>query len=191
MDFSEVERFAKHFDDPTRDAWQRPAEVIRLLEIVPGQKVVDLGAGTGYFVPHLAKAVGAQGSVLALDVEPNMVRYMKERVAKAGLHNVHPQQVTPDEPSLPDASIDRILIVNTWHHIDQRPGYASKLKRALRDNGTLTIVDFTKESDEGPPAAHRLTPEQVMQELTLGGLHPRIVVEQLPKQYVVRASSKP
>jgi SAM-dependent methyltransferase len=189
MDFSAVERFARHFDGPERDGWQKPAEVVRFLELGTAPIVADIGAGTGYFLPHLSKAVGPQGRVLALDVEPNMVEYMKQRSRKGGLANVEARVVAPEDPGLPPSSVDRVLIVNTWHHIDDRANYASKLARALRPAGSVLIVDFTLESDQGPPREHRLTPEQVVKELEGGGLRAEIVRgETLPKQYLVRGS---
>jgi ubiquinone/menaquinone biosynthesis C-methylase UbiE len=189
MDFSEVERFARHFDGPERDAWQKPAEVVRFLELGAGQIVADIGAGTGYFLPYLSKSAGAEGRVLALDVEPNMVEYMKQRSRKAGLANVEPRQVAGDDPGLAPGSVDHVLVVNTWHHIDDRANYAAKLARALRPNGSVLIVDFTLESDQGPPKEHRLTAEQVTKELEAGGLRAEIVRgETLPKQYLVRGS---
>ena len=189
MDFSAVERFARHFDGPERDRWQKPAEVVRFLELGSGQVVADIGAGTGYFLPYLSKTAGAGGRVLALDVEPNMVEYMKQRSKKGSLSNVEPRLVAPDDPALAPASVDHILIVNTWHHIDDRASYAGKLARALRPQGTLLIVDFTLESDQGPPKEHRLTAEQVVKELEGGGFRAEVVRgETLPKQYLVRGS---
>jgi ubiquinone/menaquinone biosynthesis C-methylase UbiE len=189
MDFSAVERFARQFDGPERDAWQKPAEVVRFLELGAGQVVADIGAGTGYFLPHLSKTAGTEGRVLALDVEPNMVEYMKQRSRKSGFANVEARVVAPDDAGLAPSSVDHILIVNTWHHIDDRTRYAGNLARALRPGGTLLIVDFTLQSDQGPPKEHRLSAEQVVKELEGGGFRAEIVRgETLPKQYLVRGS---
>jgi ubiquinone/menaquinone biosynthesis C-methylase UbiE len=187
MDFSDAARFARHFDDPARDGWQKPDEVLRLLALSPGAIVVDLGSGTGYFVERLSQAVGPSGRVLALDVEPEMVAHVRERAAKAGLANVESRAVAPNDPQLDAASVDRVLIVDTWHHIDRRVEYTRKLARALRPGGEVWIVDFTLESDLGPPAKHRLTAQQVVSELEQGSLAAEIVEpEALPKQYLVR-----
>jgi len=189
MDFADVERFARHFDSPERDAWQKPNEVVSLLDLRAGHVVADIGAGTGYFLSYWSKAVGNRGRVLALDVEPNMVEYMNRRVRQAGWTNVKPQVVAPDDPNLPPNGVDRVVIVDTWHHIDDRATYSAKLSRALRPGGSVMIVDFTAESDMGPPLAHRLAPEQVVEELRKGGLRAEVVPsETLPKQYVVRGS---
>lgn len=187
-DFSDAERFAKDFDDPERDAWQRPTEVIAQLQVEPGQVVADLGAGTGYFLEALSRAVGPDGRVLALDVEPRMIEHLGRRVREQGLGNITPRQVELDDPGLAEGSVARVLIVNTWHHIDNRAEYAKKLARALAPDGEILIVDFTLDSDLGPPASHRLAPAQVVAELEGGGLKAEVVEpEQLPRQYLVRA----
>jgi ubiquinone/menaquinone biosynthesis C-methylase UbiE len=187
-DFSDAQAFAKAFDDPARDAWQHPAEVIELLQLEPGSVVADLGAGTGYFVSWLSRAVGEQGKVLALDVEPKMIEHLGQRARQQGLGNVSPRLVPTDDPQLEPGSVSRVLIVNTWHHIDDRTRYAARLAPALAAGGEVWIVDFTLDSDVGPPARYRLSSEQVVSELQGGGLRAEVVAgEQLPKQYVVRA----
>jgi len=183
--FDDAERWAKQFDDPTRDAWQKPEHVVLLLEIARGMVVADIGAGTGYFLPHLSPAVGPEGTVLALDIEPDMIRYMDERARREGLDNVEARRVEPGDPGLAAASVDRILIVDTWHHIAQREAYAAKLAAALAPGGRVAIVDFTQETRRGPAPAHRVRPEQVARELEAGGLVAHIAAEDLPDQYVV------
>jgi ubiquinone/menaquinone biosynthesis C-methylase UbiE len=183
--FEHAEQWAKTFDDPARDAWQMPAEVVARLELRAGMTVADVGAGTGYFMPYLSRAVGPQGRVLALDVEPDMVRYLGERAAREALSNVQARVVAVDDPGLASGSVDRILIVDTWHHIPNRVIYAKKLGKALSPGGALAIVDFTIEAKHGPPPHHRLPPEEVVKELTQAGLAATIVAEDLPEQYIV------
>lgn len=184
-DFSDIAKYVKAFEGPARDAWQKPDEVVKLLQLRPGHIVADLGAGTGYFEPRLSKAVGPQGRVLAIDVEPHMVAHLKARVEKEGLRNATAQAASADDPGLAEGSVDRILIVDTWHHIPQRARYSAALARALRPGGFVAVVDFTARSPEGPPARHRLSPEAVIAELQAGGLRARVVRENLPHQYVV------
>ncbi len=186
--FEHADEWAKRFDDPSRDAWQRPSDVIAAMKITPGMTVADIGAGTGYFEPWLSRAVGSSGVVLALDVEPDMVRYMKERAERERWGNVKPAQVATDDPELPAGKVDRILIVDTWHHIPARDAYAKKLRAALAPRGTVTVVDYTKESTHGPPPEHRLTAEQVIGELRGAGLRAAVVPAGLPEQYVVTAA---
>lgn len=155
------------------------------MAIEPGMVVVDLGAGTGYFLPYLAQAVGPSGRVIALDVEADMVRYMNERAERAGLTNVSARQVPFEDPALQAASVERILVVDTWHHIQGRPQYAEKLAAALEEGGQLFIVDFTMEADHGPPPEHRLRPEDVRAELEAAGFEVELRKESLPDQYVI------
>jgi SAM-dependent methyltransferase len=187
-DFSDAECFARMFDAPDRDGWQMPDDVVRLMAIAPGMTVADLGAGTGYFEARLAAAVGPEGHVLALDVEPSMIAYMQERFAREGLTNVEARQVPYDTAGLEPGSVDRILIVDTWHHVENRTAYAAALGAALRPGGTITIVDFTMESPHGPPAEMRLTPDAVIAELTSAGLTAARIEEPLPHQWIVRAT---
>jgi ubiquinone/menaquinone biosynthesis C-methylase UbiE len=186
-DFSDVERFAVMFDAPDRDGWQRPADVVRLLDLREGMTVVDLGAGTGYFLRHLSPAVGATGRVVGADVEPAMVRHMIDRIAREGLGNATASLVAFGDALLPDASVDRVLVVDTWHHIEDRVEYTRRLARALRPDGAIVVVDFTMESEQGPPAAMRLPPERVVSELSEAGLPAQVVDEPLPFQYVIVA----
>jgi SAM-dependent methyltransferase len=188
-DFSDAKAFSASFDNPERDAWQLPEAVLDLMKIAPASTVVDLGAGTGYFVPRLSQRVGGRGKVIALDVEPKMVEFLKQRAQEQQLTNVEPRLVPTDDPSLAAGSVSRILIVNTWHHVGERQSYARKLAAALDAQGEVWIVDFTLESESGPPPEYRIPAEQVVRELEQGGLHAQVVEhEPLPRQYIVRAT---
>jgi cyclopropane fatty-acyl-phospholipid synthase-like methyltransferase len=144
-------------------------------------------SGPGRLEPWLSRAVGPSGVVLALDIEPSMVRYVTERAVREHLENVKSSQVAVDDPQLPKGKVDRILIVDTWHHIPSREAYAGKLREALSPAGSITIVDFTMESSRGPPAQHRLAPDQVLRELRAAGLKASVAPVGLPDQYVVTA----
>ncbi|KYF67022.1 class I SAM-dependent methyltransferase [Sorangium cellulosum] len=183
--FERAEDWVAEFEGPERDAWQKPAEVVAAMRIAPGMRVADLGAGTGYFLPHLSRAVGPTGAVVGLDIERDMVRYMTERASRERLANVTARQVGPADPGLDPGSVDRILVVNTWHHIPDRPAYAAKLRAALRPDGAVVVVDFTDTARHGPPKEHRIAPEAVAAELRAGGLSPEVVAEDLPDQYIV------
>jgi ubiquinone/menaquinone biosynthesis C-methylase UbiE len=188
--FEKAEDWAKEFDNPERDAWQKPTEVVTAMTISPGMTVADIGAGTGYFAPHLSKAVGPKGKVFAIDIEADMVRYLRERAVKEKLANVTAGQATPGETGLAAGSMDRILIVDTWHHIPDRAAYAQKLKAALKPGGQVIVVDFTLESTKGPPKEHRLAPDKVIAELDAGGLSGTAIDESLPEQYIIVAKVK-
>lgn len=181
----DLSTYAHRLDDPSRDEWQRPEEVVALLGCRPGMTAVDLGAGTGYFLSYLSAAVGAQGRVLALELSASTVDFLSRRIETEGLPNVQPLLVTPDDPVLAAHSVDRILIANTWHHISGRLDYAAKLLAALRPGGAVMIVDFRMDSPEGPPRDHRLTHDTVVGELESAGFEVQVLEESLPYHYIV------
>ncbi len=182
--FDDPDKWAKTFDDPERDAWQQPTKVVEALELEPGMAVADIGAGTGYFNPHLAAAVGPDGKVVAIDIEPKMVEYMAERAKRDGTPQVEARVTQPGSHGLADGEVDRVLIVDTYHHIEDRPAYFGALRAALKPGGKLVIVDITKEAPFGPPVEARLTAEEVTQELAGAGWVVAGEVD-LPHQYVL------
>ncbi len=177
--------YAAKMDAKERYWWQRPEQVVELLECRPGMTVVDLGAGTGYFLPYLSNAVERSGRVLALDVERSMVDIMIQRATRDRLYNVSPSVVLSDDPGLTARSVDRVLVVNTWHHLTDRGAYAEKLRKALRSGGLVLIVDFEESSPEGPPAEFRLLPNTVVGELESAGFSAEVLEESLPYQYAI------
>ena len=186
--FEKADDWAPMFDDPKRDEWQQPDRVVAALSLAPGMAVADIGAGTGYFEKRLATAVGTTGAVIAIDVEPDMVRYLRERAHRENTPNVEARLGTTDDPKLAPASVDRILIVDTWHHVGNRVAYAKKLATALRPGGFVLVVDFTLDTTRGPPKPMRMPPEKVIEELTQAGLRATTVDVGLPDQYVIKAA---
>jgi cyclopropane fatty-acyl-phospholipid synthase-like methyltransferase len=182
--FTDAESWAKVFDDPARDAWQHPDDVIAALALAPTMTVADVGAGTGYFTVRLARAVPG-GQVIATDLEPDMVRYLGERAKREQLANVRAVQATADDPRLDAATVDRILVVDVWHHIADRARYAAGLARALRPGGQIAIVDFTHDATHGPPPEHRLPPDAIVADLRGAGLDATLSPTTLPEQYIV------
>jgi SAM-dependent methyltransferase len=183
--FGEAEAWEQRFEGPERDAYQKPQALVRAMAIEPGMRVADIGAGTGYFLPHLAAAVGSGGRIEAVDIEPAMVRHMIARTERDGLDNVIARLAVVDDPLLRPVSLDRILIVNTWHHIPNRDAYAEKLARGLVAAGEVWIVDFALESPRGPAREHKLEPEDAAKSLSRAGLEVAIDRELLPDQWVV------
>jgi ubiquinone/menaquinone biosynthesis C-methylase UbiE len=125
-----------------RDSWQQPERVIEALGLEPGNRVADLGSGSGYFTLRLARAVGPAGRVYAVDVDEQMNDYLRERVRDAGLDNVEVIRGEYEDPLLPDGEIDLLLTVNTYHHIQERPSYFRNVLTDLASDGRVAIVDF-------------------------------------------------
>jgi len=185
--FDNADRWAKVFDDPERDAWQQPDRVIAALGLAPQMTVADIGAGTGYFSVRLARAV-PQGQVIATDIEPDMIRYLTERASREHLANLRAMQTPPDDPKLAAASVDRVLVVDVWHHLGDRVAYARALARALKPGGKLAIVDFKLDATHGPPPAHRLAPDKILADVRAAGLTAEVAPTTLPQQYIVIAT---
>jgi SAM-dependent methyltransferase len=178
--FENAEEWAKDFDDPARDEWQLPSRVIDALQLKPRELVADIGAGTGYFTIRLAKLPAAP-KVYAVDIEPSMVEYVKQRAAREGLTNVAAVQAGPDHPNLPEP-VDLVLIVDTYHHIPNRVAYFTALKTRLKPGARLAIVDFRKDSPSGPPVEFRFTADQITAELAGAGFSLQASHDFLPRQ---------
>lgn len=165
--FSDAAKWSKMFDDPKRDAWQKPHQLIQALGLKPDAIVADIGAGTGYLSVRLAHMT-PRGRVYGVDVEPDMVKFLRERAAKAGLGNLVAVQAAPGEARLPE-KIDMAVLLDVYHHIDDRVSYFRKLRDALGPGGRVAIVDFRLDSPQGPPVAARVAPERVREEMARAG----------------------
>ena len=149
--------------------------------------VADLGAGTGFFLPYLSRAVGPEGHVVALEVEPALVSYLGERIAREGLDNVEARLTAPDAPSLGAGSTDLLLVVDAYHHIDRRKEYLRRAAAVLTPQGRVAIVDWKAgEQPFGPhDEAHKVSQEQVVREMRSVGFRPVATTAELPYQYVL------
>lgn len=186
--FDNPDELAKGFDDPARDAWQMPQRVVDALKLAPGQAVADIGSGTGYFSVRLARSA-AKPTVYGVDIEPAMRDYLTKRVAAEKLTNVHAVLAGSDRTNLP-APVDVVLIVNTYHHIPSRVAYFAALKTHLKPGARVAIVDFRKDSPEGPPAEFRMPPEQITGELAQAGFALAESHDFLPRQVFLIYTAK-
>ena len=171
-------------EGPARDAYQKPDEVVRALGLKPGETVADIGSGSGYFSLRLARAVGEAGHVYAVDIDPDLVRYLNRRIRDSGLRNVQTVLSEPDDPLLPDRSIDRFLIVNTWHHIENQERYLALLKKLLKPGGQIVMIDYQKrELPVGPPRTMKIARADLVRQMADNGF--RLLKEHafLPYQY--------
>jgi len=179
--FSGAEHWAHVFDDPRRDAWQKPHEVIEAQAPRPDAVIADIGSGTGYFAMRFANMV-PKGRVYGVDIEPDMVKYLAERAKREKRDNVIALAGAPDDPRLPEKA-DLILMVDVFHHIDDRASYFRKLRASLKPGGRVAIIDFRLDSPEGPPKAARIAPDRVIAELKGAGYTLAREHRFLPNQY--------
>jgi SAM-dependent methyltransferase len=135
----DLQEYLRKLDDPARDEWQKPDEVLGVLEIRPDAVVGEIGAGSGYFTLRLARAAT---HVFASDADPRLLEVLRERIAAAGVRNVTPVLGLADDPFLPSARCDLILSVNAYHHFPEAPSYLRRIRRALRPGGRIAVVDY-------------------------------------------------
>jgi len=181
-----VEELIENFESPERDEYQKPEKVLAYLGDLNGKKVMDIGAGSGYFSVKLA-AAGAQ--VIAADVDDEFQSALKKRIEDNQLENIELRKLPYDSPMLEDGEVDMVLIVNTYHHIENRSAYFAKVKAGINETGELVLIDFFKsESPVGPPVDHKISIDKVVYELKEAGFtNFDVNVDLLPYQYVIKA----
>jgi arsenite methyltransferase len=171
-------------EDPARDAYQKPHEVVTALELKPGEVIADIGAGSGYFTFRLARHLSQEGRVYAVDISPEMILHLNRRIRDLNFRNVVTVLAPPDDPLLADASVDRFFICDTWHHIGDHPRYLGLIRKMLKPGGQVVMIDFKKaQTPVGPPLEMRISREDLVQEMGTNGF--RLAAEQtfLPYQY--------
>jgi len=171
-------------EDPKRDAYQKPHEVIHALGLKPGELIADIGAGSGYFTFHLARHVGVKGKVYAVDISPDMILHINRRIRDTRATNVVSILADPDDPLLPDRSVNRFFICDVWHHVENRTKYLSLLKKMLKPGGEVVMIDFhKKELPFGPPLEIKIAREDLIKQMETNGF--RLTKEHtfLPYQY--------
>lgn len=178
-------------EDPKRDAYQKPHEVIQALQLKDGEAIADIGAGSGYFTFRLARHIGEKGRIYAVDVSPDMIVHLNRRIRDLGIKNVTTVLCVPDDPLLASSSVDRVFICDTWHHIADHPQYLGLLKKILRPGGEVVMIDFKKEpTPVGPPPEMRISRDDLIAEMEQNGF--RVTGEQkfLPYQYYLTFTPK-
>jgi len=162
--------YIARLEAPMRQAYQKPDEVVKALGIEEGEVIADIGAGSGYFTFRLAHAVGKTGRVYAVDVSPDMILHLNRRIRDLNLQNVVTILSAPDDPLLPDSSVNRFFICDTWHHIHGHAKYVALLKRMLKPGGQVVIVDFKNvKTPVGPPMEIRIDRDDLVKEMEANG----------------------
>ena len=129
---------------PDRDARQKPKELVAAMGLKAGMTVADVGTGVGYMLPFLSSTVGPNGKVVAEDIFPDFLDKARQRTATLKLSNVQFVQGTTDDPKLPENTFDEILMLDVYHHIDYPAKVLASLRKALKPDGRLVIVEYHK-----------------------------------------------
>jgi arsenite methyltransferase len=170
-----AEEYAKVLENPARDAWQKPHEVIQALKLRSDEIVADIGAGSGYFTRRIANHVR---TVYAVDIDPKLLALLPKS------ERIETVLATPDDAKLAPASVDTIFLCNVLHHIEGRPAYFGKLLSALKPGGRVVNIDFHKRDlPVGPPVAMKLSEDQVVKEFETAGFKLAGNETFLPYQY--------
>jgi len=169
--------YAKVLEDPSRDEWQKPHDVITALGLKPTDTIADIGAGTGYFARRFALHAG---KVYAVDIDEKLLEIARDHAPP----NLETILAAPDDPRIPSAKIDTIFFCDVLHHIDNRPAYYAKLAKALKKGGRIVVIDFyKKELPVGPPPEMKLSAEEITAEFQKAGFALAKQLDVLPYQY--------
>lgn len=177
---------APWLDRRERELEEDPDLAMRLIRVQRGSTVADLGAGSGYFTVRLARAVGNEGKVYAVDIQPGMLTLLQQAVTRQRLTNVIPVLGAPDDPRLPAESLDLVLMVDVYHELAAPQVTLGHLKRALKPGGRLVLLEYRAEDPDVPILReHKMTKAQVKLEVEHEGFKQQRVYDDLPRQHLI------
>jgi putative heme-binding domain-containing protein len=166
-----------------RDSQERPELVLDNVRIVRGSTVVDLGAGAGYFTWRLAQRVGSEGRVIAVDIQQAMLDRVAAEVRRRALFNVQLVLGVETDPKLPAGSADLVLIANAYHEFSQPAAMMAAVRRSLKPNGRVVVLEYAEEKDEDPVAGiYTMSVLQLRGEIESAGFQLDRILDSLPMQ---------
>lgn len=176
---------------PERVTEEDPDKAVSLLGLKPGMTVADVGAGVGYYSVKLAEKVGPSGKVYATDIQPEMLRLLRQYVAKKGLKNVEAVLSVATGTGLPDGAIDLMILVDVYHEFSEPQKMLTALRRALKKDGRLVLLEFRKEDPKIPiREEHKMSIDEARQELEAEGFRLEKVLPDLPWQHMLFFAKK-
>ncbi len=177
---------ADWLDRNERESEEHPDEALDALHLKAGMVVADVGAGTGFMTLRLAKRVGPTGKVYGEDVQPEMLRRLRQNAAKAGLGNIEEVLGTESDPKLPAGKLDLILLVDVYHEFSHPQEMVRGMRAALKPDGRLVLLEYRKEDPSIPiKPEHKMSVAEVKMEIEPEGFHLEPVIEILPRQHIL------
>ena len=173
---------------PEREDEEAPSKLIKALDVQPGQVVADIGAGSGVLTFPLARKVGKDGKVLAVDVQQEMLDRLQVRLKRAKLTNVEPVLGTEKSPQLPAESVDLAIMVDVYHEFEFPYEMMQEIAASLKPGGRVVFVEYRKEDRRVPiKEVHKMSEQQVKQEISLPefGLKWSKTIGTLPRQHII------
>ena len=170
----------------SRNREEEPAKLMKALKLKPGMTVCDLGCGNGFYTLKLAREVGPEGKVLAVEIQQEMLDLLQKRADKAGVKNFQPILGTVVDPRLPDNAVDLILIVDVYHEMDHPVEMLAALRKSLSKTGRMVLVEFRAEDDNVPiKPLHKMSKAQINKEIPANGFKLVDQYDDLPWQHVM------
>ena len=177
---------ADWLERPEREQEEQPARLVEQLKLKPGDVVADIGAGTGYVSRRLAAKVGNTGKVLAVDIQPEMLDVLTNKMSALGLTNVVPVLGTESDPKLPSASVYVVIMVDVYHEFEFPYEMMSAICRSLKPSGRVVFVEFRAEDPEVPiKRLHKMSEAQVRKEMEPLPMRWVETIEVLPRQHII------
>jgi ubiquinone/menaquinone biosynthesis C-methylase UbiE len=177
---------ADWLDRRERDGEEAPDQAVAALDLRRGQTVADVGAGSGYMTVRLSRRVGPAGLVYAVDIQPEMIARLTQRLTRDRLTNVKPVLGAVDDPRLPAESLDLALLVDVYHELQAPQQMLRQLRRALKPGGNLVLIEYRKEDPAIPiRLEHKMTVAEAKLELEAEGFRLWTVNERLPRQHLM------
>jgi ubiquinone/menaquinone biosynthesis C-methylase UbiE len=169
-----------------REDEERCSQMLAQLGVKPGMRVCDMGCGNGFYSLELAELVGPQGSVLAVDIQPEMLHLLELRAQQVGVHNIRPVQGTVVDPHLPAGEVDLVLCVDVYHEFSHPEQMLAAIRRALSPTGRLVLVEFRAEDPRVPiKPLHKMSKAQIKKELGPNGYRLVREYDGLPWQHMM------
>ncbi len=177
---------AEWLERPEREREEQPAKLLGALKLKPGDVIADIGAGSGYLTFRLSDRVGARGKVYAVDIQPEMLEILRQRMKTRGFANIEPILGTITDPKLPANAVDLILMVDVYHEFSHPWEMTTAMVRALKPGGRLVFVEYRLEDPEVPiKLVHKMSQKQVLKEMAPHSLRWMGTLDLLPRQHII------